>query len=199
RQMRHRVVAERIFDEMERALSDFLAREEARPVDPVGGTDPGGPPFVLGRFWIDAEGRVKTEGRGNRATEEAVERAVGLYANRERAKASGQLAGTTIGLADEGQAEKAAPAATDARDASAAKEVSAYDALRALNKGVLQRAERQKTQAVEAEAKQAPASPARRDASASAFEPGPPPMSGRVVDAERFVLQRTVARGAQAF
>src|SRR5882724_1100738 len=67
RQMRHRAVAERMFDEMERALSDFLAREEARPVGPVGGTDAGGPPFVLGRFWIDAEGQVKAEARGNRS------------------------------------------------------------------------------------------------------------------------------------
>jgi signal transduction histidine kinase len=97
-----------------------------------------------------------------------------------------------MGLAGAEQAEKAQPAAKDARDLSAAKEVSAYDAFRLLNKGALQRAERQKTQADELEAKQEPAAPAER-AFAKSIEYGP--MSGRVVDAERLVLQRTSVRG----
>src|SRR2546427_9614789 len=71
RQMRHRTVAERVFDEMERALSDFLVREEARSYDQPVGTEPE-PPFVLGRYRIDAAGRVETAGREDRATEEAL-------------------------------------------------------------------------------------------------------------------------------
>src|SRR5438094_5786130 len=80
RQMRHRVVAERIFDEMERALSDYLAREDARVSEPQpAGTD-GEPPFVLGRFAIDADGRLETIGPDAHATHDAVERLGGRLA-----------------------------------------------------------------------------------------------------------------------
>lgn len=74
---RHRAVAERIFDEMERSLSDFLAAEEARPVghyrhvwSPSGSprgvllrsplADPPDRPFVLGHFEVDRTGQVHT-------------------------------------------------------------------------------------------------------------------------------------------
>jgi len=66
RRMRHEVVAERLFDEMERALSDLLAREEARPVEAygAGGAVPLAPaadqPFVVGWFEIDPSGAVRT-------------------------------------------------------------------------------------------------------------------------------------------
>ena len=43
REVRHRAVAERAFDEMERALSEFLAGEEARP-------------FEAYRFYVSAPG-----------------------------------------------------------------------------------------------------------------------------------------------
>ena len=33
RQTRHEIVGERVFDEMERTLTDLLAREEARPFE----------------------------------------------------------------------------------------------------------------------------------------------------------------------
>jgi signal transduction histidine kinase len=75
RAARERAVAERVFDEMERALSDFLAREEARPVGqyrffmtPEGaGADvhvrsplASAPeaPFVLGYFQLDPDGSL---------------------------------------------------------------------------------------------------------------------------------------------
>jgi len=70
RAMRHQAVAERAFEEMERALGDFLAREEARPFEdyafylPVSGersplAHPS-EPFVIGAFQVDPEGVVTT-------------------------------------------------------------------------------------------------------------------------------------------
>jgi len=70
RRTRHEVVAERLFDEMERALSGLLAREEARPVEAygVGGPVPLAPatdqPFVIGWFEIDPRGGVRTAEAG---------------------------------------------------------------------------------------------------------------------------------------
>jgi signal transduction histidine kinase len=79
RSMRHRLVAERIFDEMERALSGFVVAEEARPAaqysyyytppdqlgdrvavtrSPLAGTP--ALPFVIGHFQLDADGRLHT-------------------------------------------------------------------------------------------------------------------------------------------
>ncbi len=77
RAARHRTVAERVFDEMERFLSDFLVAEEARPVghyrhawSPAGTppgvllrsplADPPERPFVVGYFEIDGDGRIHT-------------------------------------------------------------------------------------------------------------------------------------------
>lgn len=69
---RHRLIAERAFDEMESTLSRFLAEEEARPFDAwrfyPSGAPPdrsplaGGPaaPFVLGYFQIDPDGSLHT-------------------------------------------------------------------------------------------------------------------------------------------
>jgi signal transduction histidine kinase len=60
---RHEAVATRVFDEMERGLSRFLEREEARP---FAGYDPGAglygrppeSPFVVGYFQIDPDGTL---------------------------------------------------------------------------------------------------------------------------------------------
>lgn len=76
RSMRHQAVAERLFDEMERALSAFVLREEKRPFDDYRFTQvrPDGPdalrhsplaygpewPFVVGHFQIDPDGSVHT-------------------------------------------------------------------------------------------------------------------------------------------
>jgi signal transduction histidine kinase len=71
RAVRHQAVADRAFEEMERALSEFLAREEARPSaqyrfylpesgerSPLAQAFP--EPFVVGAFEIDAEGALHT-------------------------------------------------------------------------------------------------------------------------------------------
>jgi signal transduction histidine kinase len=70
RAVRHQAVAERAFDEMERALSGFLEREEERPVghyafyledgrrSPL--ATPGLEDFVVGAFQIDPDGSVHT-------------------------------------------------------------------------------------------------------------------------------------------
>jgi signal transduction histidine kinase len=70
RAVRHEAVAERTFEEMERALTAFLAREEARPFEhyayyvPVSGERSplaaGLEPFVVGAFQLDPEGAVTT-------------------------------------------------------------------------------------------------------------------------------------------
>ena len=73
----HRAVAERIFDEMERSLSEFLRHEEERPYgqyrhawSPPGSppgvlirsplADPQPDPYVIGHFEVDSRGRVHT-------------------------------------------------------------------------------------------------------------------------------------------
>jgi signal transduction histidine kinase len=79
RAARHQTLAERIFDEMERGLSDFLRREEERPIghyafsfEPEGAVGPGvrvrsplsrlvpdpEAPFVVGWFQVDPDGSV---------------------------------------------------------------------------------------------------------------------------------------------
>lgn len=77
RAVRHRTVAERIFDEMERSLSHFLRAEEERPYghyrhawSPPGSptgvlfrsplADPSPEPFLVGHFEVDLAGRVHT-------------------------------------------------------------------------------------------------------------------------------------------
>ena len=68
---RHQALAERAFDEMERALSTWLAREEARPFEHYASTrwpptqrsplaDPPEHDFVVGAFQIDPDGSVHT-------------------------------------------------------------------------------------------------------------------------------------------
>ncbi|MCP5060802.1 MAG: HAMP domain-containing histidine kinase [bacterium] len=104
---RHRAVAERVFDEMERTLSVFLQVEEERPVGhyryvwtPVGSQPgvllrsplaaPSPEAFVIGHFEVDAQGVVHTplrpgpgDARGSEplpspAAEAAAERVLGL-------------------------------------------------------------------------------------------------------------------------
>jgi len=75
--VRHQVVSDRSFDEMERALSSFLEREESRPffdyrfyLDSGGGnlrrsplSRPPEQPFVVGYFQIDPDGSLHTPRR----------------------------------------------------------------------------------------------------------------------------------------
>jgi signal transduction histidine kinase len=184
RRARHESVAERLFDEMERALSGFLAAEEERaigqyayeytpPGEPPGSlrrsplAEPPALPFVIGYFQIDPDGGVRfpllPEGKLAKADAPAqaaalsaqasaaiaeIDRAVGGYWRSEesgqkiQAATNAQAPGSTLALAG----RLAAPSTEDKaiRDGrQAEQEVSAYDALRSLNKGAEQRAERQ--------------------------------------------------------
>ena len=75
REVRHAAVAERVFDEAERALGEFLTEEEGRPPDHYfASTQPGHasplangplPEFVVGYFQIDAGGGLTTPHNGS--------------------------------------------------------------------------------------------------------------------------------------
>ncbi len=72
RTMRHRAVTDRIFDELERALSEWLAREEGRPVDhyrfymrrdealrsPL--SERPAEPFIVAYFQVDPDGGIRS-------------------------------------------------------------------------------------------------------------------------------------------
>jgi signal transduction histidine kinase len=210
RELQHRTVAERVFDEMERALSDFLRQEEARPFEGYAAADPAWP-FAIAYFQVGPDGAVTVRGRAGAdvaARTALLEGVLGrLRASdaekRANANAPAQLPGTTVGLANEIRAQAAAPARRLDR------ETSSYDALRALNKGVMQRAERQKTKAAESAKEEKdeagagsrpnaePPSVAGDERLADAAEL--PPMTGRALDAGRLLLSRTVVRDAQAY
>jgi signal transduction histidine kinase len=95
RSARHRTVAERVFDEMERSLSEFLSREEERPFGhyrfyytPEGAVigvgalarsplaEPPDRDFVIGYFQVDPDGSVHSP---LRPRDEAAARAAGDY------------------------------------------------------------------------------------------------------------------------
>jgi hypothetical protein len=209
--MRHEVVAERLFDEMERALSDLLAREEARPVEAYGA---GGPvplapatdqPFVIGWFEIDPSGTVRTAEGGvtPNAAADVRRAADGLSRRAEPPLAERMLA--------RGERPTAKGEADTASADDAKKSVSAYDALKSLNKAVEQRAARQKTLADEYAAQgsvRSPQAPAaelevgRSDRPREGFRAERPrdrrravvaaPMIGALVGADQLALYRTV-------
>jgi signal transduction histidine kinase len=219
RQMRHQAVAERVFDEMERALSELLAREEERPFDQYGVDVPTpAPPFVIGHFQIDPDGSIHTTepaaAGAQRATTAEIERTIAAFwragsaAAGPRPAGESQLPGTTIEVG-----VPPVPTAAEARERSAAKrEDSAFDALRSLNKGALQRADRQrKAQAYADEEEVEPQAPSARINGPAAplsreemFDTGRseiefPPMIGRVIDARHLVLYRTVVRETRGY
>lgn len=270
RAVRHEAVAERIFDEMERALSGLLAREEERPFGhyrflsgPDG--DERSPlstlsdePFIVGGFQVDPDGALYTPLRPRagetarlrdgwhpseetlRAVDE-IERVVGGYwagrvggdALKERAAAPApalaadadetgpfpgfaQSPGTTLPLltpAAEGERGGRARAESD--------EVSVYDALRSLNKGIQSRANRrlkvlEQYAAPEAQGRYEVGEPegVRVEALEPDVQPSPPPggpaagarvrvevapMVGRVVDGRHMLLYRTVLVGGEGY
>src|SRR5262245_1740120 len=211
---------------MERGLSRLLEREEEQPFDHYG-LDPQTPtwPFVVGHFQIDPDGDIRAvPGRADRsASADEVVRTVRGYWRAGAAEsdagsaAATQVPGTTIDvlkLAPARQMFGAAPAQKD--------EVSSFDALRSLNKGALERVERQRS------------APSIVDRSLSVEKPGggpttadrrPPPdiealgpssarrdlgdtargqielpsMTGRVVDDRHLMLYRTVVRARQGY
>src|SRR5262245_60603223 len=118
---RHQSVAERLFDEMERALSGFLSAEEQRPFghyereytpagEPPGATarsplaDPPTLPFVIGYFQRDPDGSIElpAERSPPQATTE-ITRAIDAYlasSTGEKVRAGGeaQAPGSTVEL-----------------------------------------------------------------------------------------------------
>jgi signal transduction histidine kinase len=75
RATQHRVVAERVFDEMERALSRFLEREEERPFEEYRaalllGQAPG-EPFLVGHFQIEPDGSFRVPEPGGAGRDES--------------------------------------------------------------------------------------------------------------------------------
>jgi signal transduction histidine kinase len=246
---RHQAVAERIFDEMERALSEMLVGEEARPFgqyshDYVPPGQEGGPPvrsplaapprlpFIVGYFQIDPDGTLRSPLRASPDGEGEPSHVRETISKLERIVAPHFRGGASVGLAHAAPPEQAPgttvptghEAALDDRDKKqhAVGAVSAYDALRALNKGVEQRGGRQAKMALEYFSGEAapPPGPAaalhaaprdERDALARHADAGElsatneparleiAPMIGRVVDARHMLLYRTVVREAQTY
>ncbi len=217
RELRHRTIAERVFDEMERALSDFLRQEETRPLE--GWTDVApSSPFVVGYFEIAPDGHAVTRtGTGDADVRASLDAAAGLLqsnAIEPRAGTSSQIAGTTVRLSQALAEPAPPPALRDQREERAERDVPAYDALRSLNKAASQRAERSKTLAQDAESTSA-AAPAKDEDAKQAYgargdrlqrqapesakgkaSPSLPPMTGRALAADRLLLVRTIVRGA---
>ena len=160
--MRHQAVAERAFEEMERALSEFLAREEARPFEDYAYSSPatgarsplasGIEPFVVGAFQIDPEGKLTTPLEPADVAVARVRSAVdGLWPAGSREKrdeadalpeqAAAQAPGTTRALGGPGVKEQV-QAAAEAPAPPRKGEIGAFDALESLNRAVDDRAER---------------------------------------------------------
>ena len=235
RRVRHEAVAERLFDEMERVLSELLRREEERPFGhyafeytPPGET-PGirlrSPlaelpelPFVIGYFQIDPDETVRSPLRPRETGHDdwrvssresaaiaTVERLTGSWFRSDRGQAKArsaavsQVPGSTVELE---RAGAAAPQALAQAERKSERGVSAYDALRALNKGVEQRAERQakitEEYAPRARAssgdRQAPAARAMLEADAAAPPLQDEPQSRRSNEVMRFELSPMIGR-----
>jgi signal transduction histidine kinase len=240
RDARHQTVAERLFDEMERALSDFLAAEEQRPFghyareytppgEPQGVVtrsplaDPPALPFVIGYFQRDPDGALRFPAeRLPTAASNEIARAVDAYwaapASGAKLRAGGEIQapGSTVELDRAARAEPFQQALRDERQADGP--VSAYDALRALNKGIEQRADRQSKVSSEyaKRAAEEGASGRRNERAAgqigASTDDGRPaketwererfelsPMVGRLVAERRLMLYRTVVHERQAY
>jgi signal transduction histidine kinase len=194
REMRHRAVADRVFDEMERALSGLLAPEEERPFGHYGFTyvPPGqlggavtvtrspladlpALDFVVGYFQVDPDGSLHTPFRPRpgeasewRPTADALER----IARIERTvggqwHAGGPGAGRDLVARPLPGTTMALAAAAPAREEEAPAVESAYDAFQALNKGVEQRSDRQAKRSLEYPVRLGDRRANERDAAAS--------------------------------
>jgi signal transduction histidine kinase len=163
RSARHQVVAERSFEEMERALSEFLAREEARPaahyrlyLEETGERSPlslpAAEPFVVGAFERTGDGSVRSVLAPDDAASARVRRAVSDGFDAAPAKKEGALAkrierqepGTTLGARDE-IAGAAAPAAPQAARKDSA-DSNAFEILQSFNIASRERAVEERKQ-----------------------------------------------------
>ncbi len=174
---RQRAVAERLFDEMERALSNFVAREEARSIESFRATDAAHivdlPPegYVLAVFQIEADGSLTTPTppRDREALQVAAkwfaspdgaakdERAQGNAREEERKIRDVPLdeMDTTSNKRGLGSVIKDEPAPAPSKNA--------YDALQSLNRGAEERSSRQRKVVAQ-----------RAEADAYASAPAPP-------------------------
>jgi hypothetical protein len=207
---RHRAVAERVFDEMERTLSDLVAREEERPVEAWNATAPEHiaalpAPFVVGYFQVEPDGRVTTplpprDPDALRAPTELLARArrdaaPPAEAKRQAERSFAQAPGTTVSL-DDG-AEKLRALGYVAKDAAAGGKPepptkNAYDALSSLNRGAEERQSRQR-KVVEKREEAPAAAPAESFAEAEADRPvaervAVDPLVGRFADERHLLL-----------
>jgi len=160
--MQHQAIAERIFDEMERGLSQLLENEERRPVETfMTATEPS-LPFVIGHFEIEPGGRVEIAAaapgvndalqpqpdRKAKSKDDAdLEAKLSSYwtgdtsAKEEARSAPAQVPGTTMAFSDRSRGNMAAER-SGANPPAVGDEVSTLQVLRSLNKGVAERVDR---------------------------------------------------------
>ncbi len=220
REARHRAVAERVFDEMERALSELVAREEERP---VGAWSAGSAEslaalpeesFVLGYFQVEADGRLSTPVAPRDAA--ALRDAAAWFAARElRAQrdmlATPQAPGTTVQLSDDATLPALGDAAAGELDAGVPRRsaAGAYEALQSLNRGASERATRERKLIAAApteRAKRESASSSEREETLADAPAAPAekrrlavdPLIGRRVDEDTLLLYRSVFRNEGA-
>ena len=226
--MRHQAVAERVFDEMERGLSQVLEREEEQPFEGWGSAaQTPAWPFVVGHFQVGPDGTVEALPSASQApaVREQIEHAVATYWRPARAPGGArqlgpgaQIPGTTVGLVT--GAPSIRPRGISGHEA-APQELSAFDALRSLNKAALERTERQRSAesanaaadhvsdgraspeafAPDAEARAKAAAPSAPEdvVAGGGSESELPAMTGRVIDGRLLMLYRTVLHGAQGY
>jgi signal transduction histidine kinase len=222
RQLRYQALAERVFDEMERGLSRVLEHEEQRPFEDYAvAAQPAAFPFVIGYFQTDPDGSVHATAApgANEETAAEIKRIAGASsqpargAAGPRGAAAVQSPGTTLQIGAGAKPTTTVTAAAQRRDQPAEKEeVSAFAALRSLNKAVQERQERQQLADErsydEARLVERPAAPAapkdlaapqakvldavRADAERT-------PLTGRITDGHHLVLSRTVVHGGQVY
>lgn len=210
-QVRQQAIAERIFDEMERGLSQILAAEEARSTDRFADS-PTNPDeaFIVSRFDVLARGPGARQWLGRNTNEPAVgfDEDSAPYPSQAlagppaglKAAPDRQEPGTTVALGELRSAEQSSRAKRDRAETEVA---SAYDALRSLNKAV--EARRGHTsdapraagskEGLAAAAKLAPAAPSSSPTEYLDDAPFPPSgMRGHAVRPDRVVLYRSVMR-----
>lgn len=215
---RHRAVAERLFDEMERTLTDLVTREEARPVEAWRASDPAQlaeappEPFVLAYFQVEPDGRVTTPLAPR--SERALRAARQWFTSREdEARVAGpqrsaevaQAPGTTIALEENvlGKNERSGAgtpgAAAKEQKAPAAPPKDAYDALQSLNRGLAERTLRQRKLVEEPAEADVEAPRAVHDAPRPTRQLAVDPMVGRLADPQHLLLYRGVFENGQAW
>ena len=162
RRVAHQAVAARAFDEMERELSAFLEREEARSFEEWMRPEASpGDEFVIARFEIQPDGalRVAPTARGPLASDalaKLVRRAWPEQERREREarlddlgkkQAVAQAPGTTVPLAQDAleatKQRETAPTVPRPSASAIPERGTAYEALASLNRAAEQRASKQ--------------------------------------------------------